>query len=210
MRGQGVLLTSYDADMAQIVSDPRLPGSPVESGKTFGAVARIFCALTASFFLAATAREIESCSPNAEFAAITVCHIARCPLRGNYRYAGVHRAPLRVGAQMKERRRWIRFPLELAARLKHGRSASEGVTVNLSGGGALIRSATELSPGASVEAHFQWPVSLEECKLKLVMTGSVVWTKGLLTAISAKRYEFRTVGKNLTGHSAPLLPWSSE
>ena len=98
-------------------------------------------------------------------------------------------------ANMLERRKWIRFPMELAARLKHGRTASEGVTVNVSSGGALIKSATELSPGTHVEAHFQWPVSLEECKLKLVMTGSVVWTQGLLTAISARRYEFRTVGK---------------
>ena len=104
-----------------------------------------------------------------------------------------------MAGRLIERRRWIRFPLQLLTCVKSGRAAVEGVTVNVSGGGALIRTQSELRPGTEVEAHLDWPVSLEQCKLKLVMTGFVVWTREFLTAICAQRYEFRTVSRGRNG-----------
>ena len=89
----------------------------------------------------------------------------------------------------------MRFPLQFATQLRSGRAAVEGVTVNVGGGGALIRTESELRPGTEVEAHLDWPVSIDHCKLKLVMTGFVVWSREFLTAICAQRYEFRTVSR---------------
>ena len=97
-----------------------------------------------------------------------------------------------------ERRRSTRFPIQLPSRLKQAGISSGGMTVNVSSTGALIQTDDEFRPGSSVEVQFQWPVSLEECNLKLVATAIVVWTREHLTAIKMKRCEFRTASKKRT------------
>jgi hypothetical protein len=59
----------------------------------------------------------------------------------------------------------------------------------------LIHTDSRFRKGANVEAHLDWPVALEDCNLKLVMSGVLVRTEDFLTAIEAKHYEFRTVSR---------------
>ena len=94
-----------------------------------------------------------------------------------------------------ERRQWIRFPLRLAASVKHKHIVTAGTTVNVSGRGVLIHTDSKFRKGTSVEAHLDWPIALEHCNLKLVMSGVIVRTEEFLTAIEAKQYEFRTVSR---------------
>ena len=96
---------------------------------------------------------------------------------------------------LMERRRATRFAMQLPSRLKQGDISSDGITVNVSSTGTLIQTDARFRPGGSVEVQVQWPVSLEECDLKLVLAGVVVWTRGNLTAIRTTRHEFRTVSK---------------
>ena len=96
---------------------------------------------------------------------------------------------------LMERRRASRFAMQLPSRLKQGDISSDGITVNVSSTGALIQTDARFRPGVSVEVQVQWPVSLEECDLKLVLAGVVVWTRENLTAIRTTRHEFRTVSR---------------
>lgn len=59
----------------------------------------------------------------------------------------------------------------------------------------LIHTGSKFRKGTAVEAHLDWPIALEDCNLKLVMSGVIVWTEEFLTAIEAKQYEFRTVSR---------------
>lgn len=99
-----------------------------------------------------------------------------------------------------DRRKSIRFPINMETRLKNVRRASErldvcGKTINLSSGGALILTEAPVPQGAIVEAHVKWPAALDNCDLKLVLTGYVVWTEGPLIAIKRQAHEFRTVSR---------------
>jgi len=49
--------------------------------------------------------------------------------------------------------------------------------------------------GATIEAHLDWPATLAQCDLKLVLTGTVVWTDGLTVAVRRQAHEFRTVSR---------------
>jgi len=59
----------------------------------------------------------------------------------------------------------------------------------------LIHTDSKFRKGASVEAHLDWPVALEDCNLKLAMSGVIVRNEDFLTAIEAKQCEFRTVSR---------------
>jgi hypothetical protein len=72
---------------------------------------------------------------------------------------------------------------------------AHGVTVNVSSGGALLKTDADVPRGAVVEAHMKWPAALEACDLKLVLTGPVVWKQGSLIAIHSKIHQFRTVSR---------------
>jgi hypothetical protein len=99
-----------------------------------------------------------------------------------------------------DRRKSIRFPINMEAHVKSIRGARQrldaaGKTINVSSGGALIMTETPVPRGAIVEAHVKWPAALDNCDLKLVLTGQVVWVAGPLVAIERKTHEFRTVAR---------------
>jgi hypothetical protein len=70
-----------------------------------------------------------------------------------------------------ERRRRIRFPIELGARYAvHGRQEIEGTgrTVNISSQSVLITSAHEVSPDTSIRVVIEWPILMDNnCPLAL-------------------------------------------
>ena len=94
-----------------------------------------------------------------------------------------------------ERRKSIRFPLSLEAHITGTDFKAEGVTVNVSSGGVLLRTNSDVPRGALVEAHMKWPAALEACDLKLVLAGPVVWKQGSLIAVRNQVHQFRTVAR---------------
>jgi hypothetical protein len=94
-----------------------------------------------------------------------------------------------------ERRKSIRFPLSLETRITGRNFTAQGVTVNVSSGGVLLKMNADVPRGALVEAHVKWPAALEACDLKLVLAGPVVWKQGQLIAIRNQVHQFRTVSR---------------
>jgi hypothetical protein len=98
-----------------------------------------------------------------------------------------------------ERRRRLRFPIELPARYTViGQRPIEGTgwTVNLSSHGALIESSQELSAGASVRVVIEWPVLLGNVRpLALHIRGKIVRSEQGLVAVAFSSYELRTQPK---------------
>src|SRR5579872_87542 len=92
-----------------------------------------------------------------------------------------------------------RYPIALAVQYKWNLEKSKaqigfGTTINISRGGVLFRS-SEMPPVRSpIELALSWPVSLDDCALKLVMRGRVVRTVSETTAVRIVHYEFRTAG----------------
>ena len=95
-------------------------------------------------------------------------------------------------------RRHRRYPIALECQYKFSYSRmeqmGEGTTVNISSGGVLFRSAKPLPARCSIEMALNWPFSLNDCALKLVMRGRVVRSDSQATAVQVMQYEFRTAG----------------
>ena len=92
-----------------------------------------------------------------------------------------------------------RYPIALALQYKwnRGRRQSQlgsGTTINISSGGVLFHSGELLPVECLIELALSWPISLEDCGLKLVMRGRVVRSVRQTTAVRILQYEFRTAG----------------
>jgi len=101
-----------------------------------------------------------------------------------------------------------RYPIALAVQYKWNLEKRKaqigfGTTINISRGGVLFRS-SEMPPVlCPIELALSWPVSLDDCALKLVMRGRVVRSASETTAVRVVQYEFRTAGaRRLSGASA--------
>ena len=93
-----------------------------------------------------------------------------------------------------------RYPLSLALQYKcqHARRREQlgsGTTVNISRGGVLFRSSQMPPLQSRIELALNWPVSLGDCALKLVIRGRVVRCTSEMTAVQVIQYEFRTAGR---------------
>ena len=95
-------------------------------------------------------------------------------------------------------RRHRRYPIVLEVQFKSIQSrlpqTGAGTTVNISSGGVLFRSPMPLPTRSSIEMALNWPFSLNDCALKLVMRGRVVRSDTQATAVEVTHYEFRTAG----------------
>src|SRR5579872_6235458 len=98
-----------------------------------------------------------------------------------------------------ERRSRTRFPIELGARYKiDGPNNISGTaqTVNISSNGALITSAHQVPPAASIRVVIEWPVLLDDdCRLALHISGTVVRSDQGLVAVQFSHHELRTQPK---------------
>jgi len=97
-----------------------------------------------------------------------------------------------------ELRRHRRYPITLEVQFKSVQTrlphTGVGTTVNISSGGVLFRSPQPLPKRCSIEMALNWPFSLNNCALKLVMRGRVVRSDTQATAVEVTHYEFRTAG----------------
>ena len=100
-----------------------------------------------------------------------------------------------------DRRRYRRYSMRLGFQYEvhcadgHVRERKEGVTINISSRGICFEGNEVLPLGTEVRLAVSWPLLLEgRCRLKLIVFGRVVRTRGKTTAIMIQRYEFRTAG----------------
>jgi hypothetical protein len=126
----------------------------------------------------------------------------------------------------RDQRRSPQYDLHLAVRFAVHRPHGEffggaGTTVNISSSGMVICPDTLLRRDDSVTLAADWPLSPSEGEPTfLVISGSVVWTRAALAALSITRYrfmpqrEFQTVAQTLTTDEVqskkrhePLLPY---
>lgn len=100
-------------------------------------------------------------------------------------------------AYNEDRRRAIRFPLEMDLRYRNGVRQglwSSGQSINISSSGLLMRTDDLLLPGMKIEVAIHWPQKLDDrVPLQLLVKGRVA--RSLLTgvAVEFQRFEFRTI-----------------
>ena len=104
----------------------------------------------------------------------------------------------RMPLQATERRLNQRFPIGIPLQYKlfrYGRvvNSGKGQTLNLSSGGALIKSEVALPKGLEVELSIAWPARLDGVVgLSLVAVGKIVRIAGSRTAVAFSRHYSRT------------------
>ena len=100
-----------------------------------------------------------------------------------------------------DRRRGIRFPIKSQLRWvvlnrKAGPLMGSGETVDVSSSGFAFRSDVPLSPGCHLKMDVEWPAELDgRVPMKLVATGKVVRSDGLIVCVEIEKREFRTSGR---------------
>jgi hypothetical protein len=110
---------------------------------------------------------------------------------------------LRRAEATDDRRTSNRMPIEREVRYrvlggkKTVKQTGVGKTLNMSSGGVLFTTESELPEGERVELAVSWPAQLNDTlPLKLVAMGRLVRTEETQAAISIERYEFKTRGSN--------------
>ncbi len=108
----------------------------------------------------------------------------------------LHLADSQVRPELRIHRR---YPIALAVQYKWNQSRSaqrlgSGITINISSGGVLFRASETLPVRSPIELALNWPVSIDDCALKLVLRGRVVRSLQDTTAVRVIQYEFRTAG----------------
>jgi len=91
------------------------------------------------------------------------------------------------------------FQLPLRFRCTSGSGAARescGETIDLSHGGILFRSESQLAVGSGIEARISWPLLLQGvCRLELVVRGSICQVSNRGMVLAMRSYEFRTCGE---------------
>lgn len=100
------------------------------------------------------------------------------------------------GDSRYDRRRNIRFPLEMELRYRVSARAGQwvdGKSVNISSSGMLLRAKSVPPRGSKVQMAVHWPTLLDDCiPLRLVVQGRVVRAAGSEAAVRFDSIEFRT------------------
>ena len=107
-----------------------------------------------------------------------------------------------------ERRRKTRFPIELGTRYAvHAEQEiqGEGLTVNISSRGVLIRAAHNLPPKMPISVMMEWPVPNDDAgRLSLHIYGTVMRSENGLVAVRFSIYELRTRTKRPERQRQPV------
>ena len=110
----------------------------------------------------------------------------------------------RRALDVPERRVSNRLPIERDLRYKvlgskrRVKRIGSGKTVNMSSGGVLFTTESDLLEGERVEIAVSWPAQLNDAiPLKLVAVGVLVRAEATQAALSIERYEFKTRGHSL-------------
>ena len=99
---------------------------------------------------------------------------------------------------LRDRRESRRFPIALKLRytVKPG-TGGEGEVCDISSGGLLFRCDARFPIGKRIQISLAWPFLLNNaCPLQLCISGRVLRSSELGTALQIQSYEFRTLGNN--------------
>ena len=105
-------------------------------------------------------------------------------------------------SKLPERRSKRRYPLALEMVFRpHGGEGETtpilGTTVNISSGGILFETHSELKKREVVHMAIRWPVRLDDrSPLQILVNGRVVRRSECHTAVEIVQYEFRVAGTN--------------
>ncbi len=114
-----------------------------------------------------------------------------------------------------DRRRAKRYPIEtpVTYRVMRGRrnlKTGVGRTINISSKALLLEAENPLPAGSDIEVALEWPAMLNnECGLSLVVSGKVIRSDELSSAVSIMRYQFRTRGRRVTQRDSEALVGAS-
>jgi hypothetical protein len=114
----------------------------------------------------------------------------------------------RESSQSRDRRRNIRFPLEMELRYRVAARAGQwvdGRSVNISSSGLLLRTEEAPVPGSKVQLAVCWPQLLDDrVPLRLVVQGRVVRSGEGQAAVRFDRFEFRTAKEGMPASAAEM------
>jgi hypothetical protein len=122
---------------------------------------------------------------------------------------GMHRAARRQ-SRNKERRGCTRYALALdfrytASHWRIPKVNGSGRIIDFSSSGLRFTADKPLEAGIKVELFINWPPPVEgEAKLQLVVSGTVVWSKGTEMALQLRRHVFRREEKAKTASSREI------
>jgi hypothetical protein len=106
---------------------------------------------------------------------------------------------MQISGDRRAKRRYV-LDIGLTYRvLRNGlvKSTGAGRTLNLSSSGIAFVTSETFRRNTFIELSLSWPVLLNDnCPLQLVAEGIVVRSGATMTALSVKRYEFRTQGRS--------------
>lgn len=117
--------------------------------------------------------------------------------------------PVRADEAGKDRRRRVRYPIELQVRYRPAstrRSAQDGTgrTINISSSGVLLTTDCFLPLGKRMELSISWPVKLDETiPLQLLVGGVVVRSDDCGAAVEIMSHEFQVCGTRRLGDPPP-------
>lgn len=104
-----------------------------------------------------------------------------------------------------DRRRAIRFPLEMDLRYRNGvrrDSWNKGQSINISSSGLLIKTEDRLTQGMKIEVAIHWPKMLDDrVPLQLIVKGRVARVSPVGVAVEVQRFEFRTSSTTARGEA---------
>jgi hypothetical protein len=116
------------------------------------------------------------------------------PLQESHAFRGV--AGRQLAAERRSKKRYV-LDLVLKYRILGASQVTtgNGKLIDISSGGIAFSADDAIRVGANVEVSINWPLMLDDCLLKLVVTGTVLRSSECATAIQFKRYEFRVHGR---------------
>src|SRR4030095_15813002 len=105
----------------------------------------------------------------------------------------------------RDRRRRHRFPLDLELRFQFSEldqpnpTQFTGKVENISSSGLAFRTDKPPGPGSHLAVSIAWPVKRDDCRLRLVLDGTVLRASGGLVVVTILRPEFHFARKEHHG-----------
>ena len=101
------------------------------------------------------------------------------------------KTPVRSNAQF-ERRRHLRYPIIARAEYRVAGNREQTKTIDMSSRGVLLETDRSLPIGDAIQISIDWPALLEQrTPLRLVVSGRILRSNVLGTAVVIRRYDFR-------------------
>jgi hypothetical protein len=108
----------------------------------------------------------------------------------------------------RDRRRGARYPLRLTLKFSAVTPpicSGDGETLNISSKGLLFTTKESLAIGQRLQVSLDWPASLDNIPLRLVVSGEILRSGDGQSAMTIEKYEFRIRGKEPSAKTVGML-----